>query len=59
MKSPARRLGCGDETQIRSHAFFKDLDWKALEQRKIDPPFRPKVVRILMIDHIMFAQNFS
>lgn len=46
-KNPARRLGVGDESQIREHAFFGNLDWKALEQRKIDPPFRPKVVRTL------------
>lgn len=45
-KNPARRLGCtGSETQIRSHAFFKDLDWEALELRKVKPPFRPRVVR--------------
>lgn len=46
-KNPARRLGCsGNESQIRSHAFFKDLDWEALEQRRVKPPFRPRVVRI-------------
>lgn len=45
-KNPARRLGCtGNENQIRSHPFFKDLDWTALEQRRVEPPFRPKVVR--------------
>lgn len=44
-KNPARRLGCsGNETQIRSHAFFKDLDWEALESRRVKPPFRPRVV---------------
>lgn len=43
-KNPVRRLGCGNENQIRSHPFFKDLDWVALEQRKVEPPFRPKVV---------------
>lgn len=44
-KNPARRLGCtGNENQIRGHAFFKDLDWEALEQRKVRPPFKPKIV---------------
>lgn len=47
-KNPARRLGCtGNENQIRSHPFFKDLDWAALELRRVEPPFRPKVVRTL------------
>lgn len=44
-KNPARRLGCtGNEAQIRNHAFFKDLDWEALEMRRVKPPFRPRVV---------------
>ncbi|XP_037038298.1 protein kinase C isoform X1 [Bradysia coprophila] len=43
-KNPARRLGCtGNENQIRSHPFFKELDWTALELRRVEPPFRPKV----------------
>uniref|UniRef100_A0A182XIV2 protein kinase C n=1 Tax=Anopheles quadriannulatus TaxID=34691 RepID=A0A182XIV2_ANOQN len=43
-KNAAKRLGCTDgENQIRSHPFFKDMDWEALEQRKVRPPFRPRV----------------
>lgn len=49
-KNAAKRLGCmGDETQIRNHVFFKDLDWEALEQRRVRPPFKPKIVRNLFI----------
>lgn len=44
-KNAAKRLGCIDgENQIRTHPFFKDMDWDALEQRKVRPPFRPRVV---------------
>ncbi|XP_058445658.1 protein kinase C [Malaya genurostris] len=43
-KNAAKRLGCTDgENQIRAHPFFKDMDWDALEQRKVRPPFRPRV----------------
>ncbi|XP_055607744.1 protein kinase C [Uranotaenia lowii] len=43
-KNAAKRLGCADgENQIRTHPFFKDMDWEALEQRKVRPPFRPRV----------------
>jgi len=49
-KNPARRLGCvvsqGVESAIRVHPFFKDIDWEALEARKVKPPFRPKIVSI-------------
>jgi len=48
-KNPARRLGCvaaqGGELAIRAHPFFsKEIDWDNLEQRKVKPPFRPKIV---------------
>lgn len=49
-KNPARRLGCtGNENQIRSHPFFKDLDWEALELRRVKPPFRPRVVSLCFL----------
>ena len=52
-KNPARRLGCvveqGGESRIRSHGFFVDIDWEALEQRKVKPPFAPKIVSFYKI----------
>ncbi|XP_028033283.1 protein kinase C isoform X2 [Bombyx mandarina] len=42
-KAPSRRLGvCGGAAGIKAHAFFRDVDWDALAQRKLRPPFRPK-----------------
>lgn len=47
-KNPCKRLGCvtaqGGEAAIRGHSFFKDMDWDALECRRVKPPFKPKIV---------------
>ncbi|RZF43080.1 hypothetical protein LSTR_LSTR001258 [Laodelphax striatellus] len=46
-KNPSKRLGCvsahGAEAAIRAHSFFKDVDWDALECRRVKPPFKPKI----------------
>ena len=48
-KNVKKRLGCvaehGGEEAIKHHAFFRTINWKDLEARKIKPPFVPKVVR--------------
>lgn len=31
---------------IRSQTFYKDINWESLEHTKIDPPFKPKIVRL-------------
>ena len=48
-KPPARRLGCVPglgEPSILTHPFFRDIDWHALEQKRIRPPFRPRTVSL-------------
>jgi len=46
-KNPAKRLGCvvaqGAEEAIQAHPFFKEIDWTALEARRVKPPFKPKI----------------
>jgi hypothetical protein len=33
-----KRLGVKDINEIKKHDFFKKLDWKLLESKKIKPP---------------------
>ena len=35
----------GGEEAIKHHPFFIDVKWKDLEERRIKPPFKPKIVR--------------
>lgn len=44
-KEPGKRLGSGPKgsDEIKSHKWFKPINWKKLEAREIQPGFRPKV----------------
>ena len=58
-KSVSRRLGCvtahGGEDAIKHHLFFKDIKWKDLEDRKIKPPFKPKIVSITVNELLLHS----
>lgn len=46
-KNPTMRLGSpglGGESAILRHPYFKELDWDLLNQRQMEPPFRPRIV---------------
>lgn len=45
-RDPKQRLGANGVAEIKSHPFFHGIDWRKLLERKYDPSFKPKVVRI-------------
>jgi len=46
VKEPAQRLGGRPEgaKEIMRHVFFETIDWNALQEKKIAPPFKPQVL---------------
>jgi len=38
--------GPGDGDEVKGHAFFLGIDWMAIQQQRVTPPFRPNVSQI-------------
>jgi hypothetical protein len=46
IKEPEMRLGSGerDADEVKSHAFFRGVNWDDLLHKRIPPPFVPMIV---------------
>ncbi|XP_062617568.1 ribosomal protein S6 kinase alpha-5-like [Saccostrea cucullata] len=56
-KNPEKRLGAKSANEVKNHKFFKDLNWKQLAERKVPPPFVPKIAHELDVGN--FATEFT
>ncbi|KAL6069412.1 hypothetical protein STEG23_021106 [Scotinomys teguina] len=60
-KNPNKRLGCvaaqNGEDAIKQHPFFKEIDWVLLEQKKVKPPFKPRIKTKRDVNN--FDQDFT
>ena len=54
-RDPSMRLGGGptDSQEVKDHAFFENINWQNIEQKKVQPPFRPEIL------HETDTQNFD
>ena len=44
-KNPCKRLGFSNEEDVvKTHPFFRRIDWVKMEAREVQPPIIPKVV---------------
>ncbi|ODQ46944.1 hypothetical protein PICMEDRAFT_16744 [Pichia membranifaciens NRRL Y-2026] len=51
-RDPAQRLGYHGVSEIKSHQFFKDIDWVKLTNKGYIPPYKPQVKNSLDISNI-------
>jgi serine/threonine protein kinase len=58
-KNPTERLGNGpdDAKDIQAHPFFTGIDWKAVFERKIKPPWKPAIKS--ETDTSLFDEEFT
>ncbi|CAK8693241.1 ribosomal protein S6 kinase alpha-5-like [Clavelina lepadiformis] len=58
-KNPRHRLGCGASgvEEIKSHQFYKGLDWDRLSRKDIPAPFKPAISGDM--DTSNFAEEFT
>lgn len=44
-REPERRLGSGvdDAEEVKRHPFFRSVDWQAMLEKKLPPPFVPQI----------------
>ncbi|KAG8525847.1 uncharacterized protein KY384_000607 [Bacidia gigantensis] len=55
-KEPKKRLGASmpkDMQTIKTHRFFRKIDWRKLQKREVEPPIKP------LITDPELAENFS
>ncbi|CDS13492.1 hypothetical protein LRAMOSA05668 [Lichtheimia ramosa] len=42
-RDPDERLGNNGSEGIKDHPFFASIDWRRLQQKKVQPPFKPTI----------------
>lgn len=51
-KNPKKRLGSNGIHEIMEHSFFKGVNWDDVAEKKLKPPFIPKVKGVNDMNYI-------
>lgn len=51
-KNPFKRLGARGVEEIMEHEFFEGVDWEALLEGTLDPPFKPQIASTKDVSNI-------
>ena len=53
-KNPVERLGAGptDAEEIKSHEWFEDIDWNKIENKMLNPPYKPQLDSMEDVKHL-------
>ena len=55
-KNPEKRLGFGGAKEVKQHPWFVNVNWKALTNKEVKPPFIPVIKSPLDVGN--FADEF-
>jgi len=50
-KDPKERLGSKGFHEIKNHRWFSNIDWDLINEKKVTPPFKPKIAGIYDVDN--------
>ena len=55
-KDPNLRLGAyGRLDSVREQPFFGGIDWRALQEKRVKPPEKPKIVKVSSTDSVFIS----
>lgn len=56
-RNPARRLGANGVEEIKSHPYFRGVNWDDVLSKRIEPPFKPRITSTTSTDY--FDEEFT
>jgi len=55
-KDPNERLGAyGRLDSVREQPFFRGIDWRAVQEKRVKPPQKPKIMKVSITDSVFIS----